>query len=82
MAGEALQERGQDQAQENPQPGEEQAEVVTDGGEDCVGGIAVAALEIAAPEMAIILHVPDDGFDRRTCMTSVSIVSWNRANIE
>src|SRR4029078_8592035 len=50
-------------AHENPEPGEEPAEVVTDGGEDCVRGIAVSALEIAAAEIAIVLHVADDGFD-------------------
>lgn len=33
------------------------------GGEDDVGGVAVAALEIAASEMAVVLHVTDNGFD-------------------
>ncbi len=33
-------ERYQDQAQKHPQPGEDEAEVVADGGEDGVGGIA------------------------------------------
>src|SRR4029079_337803 len=62
----ALSERGWDQAQENPQPCEEQAEVVADCGKDSVGGITVSALEIAAAEMAVVLHVTDDGFDGRS----------------
>ena len=32
-------------------------------GEDCVGGVAFAAFEIAAAEMAVGLHVSDHGFD-------------------
>jgi len=36
---------------EGTEPGEDAAEVVTDGGEDSVGGIAGPALEIAAAEM-------------------------------
>ena len=32
-------------------------------GEDCVGGVALAAFEIAAAEMAVCLHVSDHGFD-------------------
>ena len=42
---------GQDEAQEKPQPGEDAAEVVADGGEDDVGGIAGAALEVAAAKV-------------------------------
>ncbi len=34
---------------------------MADGGEDDVGGVAFAALEIASPEMALGLHVA--GFD-------------------
>ena len=49
--------------QNHPQPGEYEAEVVTDGGEDDVGGVAFAALEIASPEMALGLHVADHRFD-------------------
>ena len=36
------------------QPGEDEAEVVSDRGEDCVGGVAFAAFEIAAAEMAVV----------------------------
>ena len=32
-------------------------------GEDCVGGVALAAFEIAAAEMSVGLHVSDHGFD-------------------
>lgn len=35
----------------NPQPSEDAAEVVSDGGEDDVGGISSAALEIAAADV-------------------------------
>ena len=53
----------QDWAQKHPQPGEDEAEVVADGGEDDVGGVALAAFEVAAAEMAVSLHVADHGFD-------------------
>ena len=36
---------------------------MADRGEDGVGGVAIAALEIAAAEMAVGLHVSDHGFD-------------------
>jgi hypothetical protein len=36
---------------------------VSDGGEDDVGGVSGAALEIAAAELAFGLQVPDDGLD-------------------
>ena len=36
---------------------------MADSGEDGVGGIALAAFEIAAAEMAIHLHVADHGLD-------------------
>jgi hypothetical protein len=35
------------------------------GGEDDICGVAVLAFEMAAAEVAIALHVSDDGFDRR-----------------
>ena len=55
--------RDQDLAQESPQPGEDASEVVSDGGEDGVGGIAGATFEIAAAEVAFGLHVADHGLD-------------------
>jgi hypothetical protein len=36
---------------------------VADSGENDVGGIALAAFEIAAAEMAVRLHVSNHGFD-------------------
>src|SRR5918994_3442677 len=59
--------RGQGQAEqerkEPGQPGPEQAEVVARGGEDEVGGVAVRAEQEVAPEVAVGLHVADDGLD-------------------
>ena len=63
MNGADLDEDEEDRAQNHPQPGEDKAEVVADGAEDGIGGIAGAALEIAAAEMALCFHVPDDSFD-------------------
>ena len=54
----------QDDAQESPQPGEDETEIVSDGGKDDVS-VACATFEIAAAEMALVLHVPDDGLDGR-----------------
>ena len=53
----------QKQAQKFSEPCEDEAEVVANGGEDGVCGIAIEALEVAAAEMAVVLHVTDDGFD-------------------
>ena len=44
--------------QEGPQPGEDETEIVSDGGKDDVSGVACATFEIAAAEMALGLHVP------------------------
>ena len=55
--------REQDQAQEFSEPGEDAAEVVADGREDDIGGVSVAAFEIAASEVTFGLQVADDGFD-------------------
>ena len=52
-----------DYSQKNPQPGEDAPEVVADGAEDGVCGIAGATLEVAATEMAFGLHVADHGLD-------------------
>jgi len=38
----------QDDAQESPQPGEDETEIVSDGGKIDVSGVACATLEIAA----------------------------------
>jgi hypothetical protein len=63
--GECLPESEYDQAQKGPQPGENAAKIVTDGGEDDVCGVTLLAFEMAAAEVAIDLHVSDDGFDCR-----------------
>src|SRR3712207_5933705 len=59
--------RGQEQAEqerkEPGQPGAEQAEVVSRRGEDEVGGVALRAEQEVAAEVAIGLHVADDGLD-------------------
>lgn len=55
-----------DKAQQNPQPGEDEAEVIADCAEVGVDGIAGSSFEIATAEMAVILHVPDYGLDGRT----------------
>ena len=52
--------RVQYHTQKNLQPGEDEAEVVADGGED---GVACGSLETAAAEMAVGLHVADHGLD-------------------
>jgi hypothetical protein len=39
------------------------AEVAACGGKDVVGGVAVAAFEMAAAEVTVGLHVTDHGFD-------------------
>src|SRR5918997_620282 len=41
----------------------EQAEVAARGGEDDVGGVALGAEQEVAAEMAVALHVSDDGLD-------------------
>jgi hypothetical protein len=63
LPGEGPEQGDQKQAQKFSQPCEDEAEVVSDGGEDGVCGIAIAALEVAAAEMPVGLHVADHGFD-------------------
>ena len=38
---------------------------MADSGEDDVGGVALAALEVAAAEVSVSLHVANNGFDGR-----------------
>jgi len=47
----------------DPQPGENEAKVVTDGAEDDVGGIGGATFEIAAAEMGLCFHMYDHRLD-------------------
>jgi len=49
--------------QNHPEPGEDEAQIVTDRAEDGVEGVAVTALQIAAAEMAVALHVSNHGLD-------------------
>jgi hypothetical protein len=58
-----LDQSGKDDARNHPQPGEDETQVITDRAEYGVGGIAGAALEIAATEMTFRLHVTDRGLD-------------------
>ena len=41
-------------------------EVVSDGGEDGIGGVSGTAFEIAAAEVALGLHMADHGLDGRS----------------
>ncbi len=36
---------------------------MADGGEDDIGGITVAAFEVASAEVAVTFHMADDGLD-------------------
>src|SRR6202021_3447450 len=63
LGSDGIEERGQDEAPKGSQPDEDAAEVVADGGEDDVGGIAGAAFEVAAADVAFGLEVSDDGLD-------------------
>ena len=56
-------EHRQHEAQEKPQPGEEEAEVVAGGGEDGVDGIALGSSQIIALHAMLILDVADERFD-------------------
>src|SRR3989442_1234543 len=50
-------------AQKPLEPSDEQAEVVTSGGEHGVGAVAVAALEIVAAHAGLGFNMADHGFD-------------------
>src|SRR6516164_570364 len=51
------------EAQNHPQPGEDEPKIVADGTQDDVGGIAGATSEIAAAEMTFCLHMSDHRLD-------------------
>jgi hypothetical protein len=46
-----------------PELSEDDAQIVAGGGEVRVHGIAGAAVQVISPDQAIVLGVPDDGFD-------------------
>src|SRR5688572_10928609 len=56
----AGEECGQEQAQQRPEPSDEAAEVVAGGGEDGVGGVALAEPEIVAAHAVLGLEMADD----------------------
>ena len=60
---EGPEEREEDDAQNHPQPCENEAKVVTDGAEDDVGGMAGATFKIAAAEVTFCLHMSDHRLD-------------------
>jgi hypothetical protein len=47
----------------SPELGEDASEVISDGGEDDVAGVASAAVAIAAAEVTFCLQVTDHGLD-------------------
>ena len=55
--------RGQNKRQKNPQPGEEQADVVAGADEDGVDRVASGAGEAVSFEQAVGFGVADDRFD-------------------
>src|SRR5712664_568055 len=58
-------ERHQDEAQQNPEPLDEAAEVVAGGGEDGVVKVAISVSEIVAAHSVLVLEMADDGLDGR-----------------
>jgi hypothetical protein len=59
-------EGGQDCGQQESQPFEQASEVVSGGGEDGVGGVAVGSGEVISAHAVLGLGVADDRFDRRS----------------
>ena len=50
-------------AQQKPEPADQAAEVVADGGEDGVGSIAAMVPEIVAPHTVLGFKMADHGLD-------------------
>ena len=61
--GRADREEVEEERKKPNQPGTEEAEVVAGGGEDDVDGVAGGTSEEIAAELAVFLHVTDDGLD-------------------
>jgi hypothetical protein len=51
--------RGQDSGQKNPQPCEDASQVVSDGGEDGIGGVSGTTFEIAATEVTFSQEISE-----------------------
>ena len=62
--GRGSEERGDQGAQKGFEPSEEKAEIVAGGGENGVGAVAVAALEVIAVRAMLGLDVADHRLDR------------------
>ena len=56
--------QSEDLAQQKPDPVDQTAEVVADGGEDGIGGIALAVPEVVAAHSMFRFEMADHGFDR------------------
>src|SRR5215831_6739111 len=63
LDGEHLECQQEKEAQNHPQPGEDEPKIAADGTQDDVGGVAGATSEIAAAEMTFCLHMPDHRLD-------------------
>jgi hypothetical protein len=57
-------------AQDQPEPCEDEAEIVSDGGEEGVCGVAVSSFEEAPSEMAFGFHCPMMGSTADLCLGS------------
>jgi hypothetical protein len=79
-----LAKRDQQSGQQEPQLGEEQAKVVTGGGEDGVEGIAAGMRQVVAPPAVLGLEMADDGLDGSTAsdLTLVAAMSMNEDTFE
>src|SRR5262249_18839544 len=64
LDGEHLECQQEKEAQNHPQPGEDEPKIVADGTQDDVGGIAGATSEIRAAEMPLCLHMSNPRLDR------------------
>jgi hypothetical protein len=51
--------------QNEPQPGEEKAEVIAGSGKDGVEGVAMGSGKVVAAHAVFVLDMTDDGFDGR-----------------
>ena len=61
-----LAEQDQQSEQQEPQPGEEETEVITGGGEHGVDGVAGGMRQVIAVHAVLGLEMADDGLDGRT----------------